>query len=66
MEARHACRTCDFWIYDMDGEYCAHPESFKQTVFGLGLNAMRSPDGPCGPEATLHKERSNVVRVKRT
>ena len=51
------CRTCQHCGWDPDGNYCGHPKSFAETMFGRGLPYMRHVDGPCGPDARLFKEK---------
>jgi len=57
------CNPCRFAGCDPDGPYCGHPESFKQTMFGRGLNMMRNeklhPDtAACGSDGKLWEAKS--------
>ncbi len=52
------CGDCKFRTYDMDGNYCGHPESFKAAnPFGQGLTRARSAEGVCGPDEKLWRKR---------
>lgn len=34
-------RSCKFWAYDMDGDFCCHPKSFEiAPSFGASTNRM--------------------------
>jgi hypothetical protein len=50
------CGNCIYRTYDMDGNYCCHPESFESSGgFGQGLTLARSSEGFCGPEGKFHE-----------
>ena len=52
------CGDCRFLTYDMDGNYCGSPESFKAAnPFGQGLTRARSAEGVCGPKGKLWEKR---------
>ena len=56
------CGSCKHAGCDPDGTYCGHLESFKQTMFGRGLNMMRNdllyPDtAVCGLDGKLYEPR---------
>lgn len=62
------CRDCIWRSYDMDGNYCAHPESLDVSGgFGQSLELARSPGPPldisreiagsCGPSAANFQHR---------
>lgn len=52
------CYNCKHAGRDLDGPYCEHPESYKQTMFGRGFNMMRNTTlhpktAVCGTEGKL-------------
>ena len=50
------CGDCRYRTYDMDGNYCGHPESFAASSgFGQGLDLARSDEGFCGTEGKYHE-----------
>ena len=70
------CRwQCTHWAADPDGEYCAHPEAFKHSVFGIKLSRALGPNsmypveemkrdpaiGICGPDRKLWEERKQHI-----
>ncbi len=39
-ETRECRRSCKHWSYDMDSEYCAHPQAMAVSWAGVNLNRM--------------------------
>ena len=39
-EMRACGRSCKWWSFDMDGDFCAHEKSFEQTSVGLSCVSM--------------------------
>jgi len=60
---RH-CSNCRFWSYDMDGTFCAHPKSLKETNgFGRALYVFRQEGEPCGVNGKLFKAKRSAILV---
>jgi len=59
------CNNCRYGSYDMDSDYCNHPESFKQSMFGKSLSAMRRGI-KCGPDGKLWEKRRVRVKARST
>lgn len=54
-------RSCKFWTYDMDGDYCTHPKSFEiAPTFGASCNRM-SVEGHC--QTGLYGNKPAVVHA---
>lgn len=52
------CGNCKHRTYDMDGNYCGHPESYKASAgFGQALDNARSNRGFCGPDGVFWEEK---------
>lgn len=50
------CQDCKWVSYDMDGNYCAHPQSLAESAgFGRSLQVARAEGEFCGPEGKLHE-----------
>ena len=61
------CRDCKYCFCECGEDIvCGHPKSYElSSGFGLGVNASRRQDGPCGPAARLFEPRAGLVELGR-
>lgn len=54
------CQDCKNVSFDMDGNFCGHPQSMKTAnPFGQGLTLARSVNGVCGVDGDLWEGKAN-------
>ncbi len=72
-EEKKCRRSCKHWSYDMDDEFCDHPEAMKHSCVGINLDRALAPNGRytlemmkddpaagiCGPERKLWEPAKN-------
>lgn len=62
MMDKELCNMCRYCFCECGEDIvCGHPQSFKETAFGRGVNYARRAGNFCGPEGRLFELRSVPV-----